>query len=315
MNSKAAKVAALALLVVAVGLLIALKFPRPAAKESSGSPRAPKEDSRSPRAREESGSRAASSGKARTRREAFEGAKVNASEVDVELDPDMDFYTDSGDGLTDAELADLKSGRLSGGDLAEALAKLRGTAFDNLPVDVSTYLPSENQEVRQAALAVLAGSGPMGLAKAWDAVRSGKDPEAKLIVMRMAAEKDGEGLAALLKEGLESDHPQLRYEAVELVEPLQGKNEAVRREVLQASVKSPHSDVALAALEQLTEDPRKADLVILFDGLSHPDEEVSSSARGTIDFLIDHEFQTAEEARAWWQENGKSFDDELSPAE
>lgn len=315
MNSKAVKVAALALLVIAVGLLMALKFLRPAGEESSGPLRASKEESRSPRAREESGSHPASSGKTRTRREAFEGAKVNASEVDVELDPDMDFYTDSGDGPTASELADLKSGRLSGAELAEVLAKLRGTTFENLPVDISTYLSSENQEVRQAALAVLAGSGPLGLAKAWDAVRGEKDPEAKLVVMRLAAEKDGEGLAALLKEGLESNHPQLRYEAVELVEPLQEKDDPVRREVLQESVKSPHSDVALAALEQLTEDPRKADLVILFDGLSHPDEEVSSSARGTIDFLIDHEFQTADEARAWWKENEKSFDDELTPVE
>jgi hypothetical protein len=165
------------------------------------------------------------------------------------------------------------------------------------------------------ALAGLAQSQEDGMAKAWEIVRDEHDPAAKLAVMRAAAAKGGPAVAAILKEGLAAAHPQIRYEAVELVEPMQGRDEGTRRELLSAAAASADENVAAAALGQLANDPRKEDLEVMFRFLDHPDEEIAASARGTIDFLIDAEFQSAAEAGAWWQANAGKFDAELAPVE
>lgn len=245
----------------------------------------------------------------------LESAGFGRAGVAVELEPDMEYFQGSGEGLDDAVLADLKAGKLSGEALVSALSALRGTDFEELPLDLSAFLVSEEVQVRRAALAVLAGAGPEGLAKAWEAVRAGTDPLSMLAVMKVAAAKGGKGLAPILKDGISASHPQIRFDAMEMVEPLQGKDERARREVLRAAAGSEHADVAAVAVGQLSYDPRKADLSILFELLDHPDAEVKAAARGSIDFLIDADFSTTAEARAWWESHAREFDDELSPVE
>jgi len=209
-----------------------------------------------------------------------ESAKLHESSVKVELEPDMTVF----EGKHPAPDAGTAWEGLTGKDLLSALAGL-------------------------------AQSGEGGLARAWEIVRGEHDPAAKLAVMRAAAAKGGSGVAAILKDGLAAGHPQIRYEAVELLEPMQGREEATRREVLRAAAENADVNVAAAALGQLANDPRKEDLEVMFRFLDHPDEKIASSARGTIDFLIDVEFQGSAEAGAWWQANAGNFDEELSPVE
>ena len=250
-----------------------------------------------------------------SRQERFESAQLNANRVTVELEPDMTYYAGTGEGPDAAALEKLKAGRLSGDALATVLSAMRGMAFEELPVDISAFLDSPDDSVKRAALAVLAGAGPEGQALAWEAVRDEEDPLAMLAVMKVAAAKGGPALGPILKDSIAADHPQIRYDAMELIEPLQGKDERTRRGLLREAAASEHQDVALSAIGQLSSDPRKADLAILFDFLDHPEERVSSSARGTVEFLIDRDFPTAGEARAWWEANAGSFDDELSPTD
>ncbi|WP_367871424.1 hypothetical protein [Luteolibacter sp. Populi] len=219
---------------------------------------------------------------ARSAEEGREATRTLRSSVTVELSPDMKAFGE-GAALDEATAAALEAGRLQGAEL-------------------------------HAALGALGRSGGEGMAKAWEIVRDEHDPAAKLAVMRSAAAKGGPGLAAILKDGLAAAHPQIRYEAVELVEPLQGKDEATRREVLGAAA-SGDAAVAAGALGQLAQDPRKEDLALMFRFLDHPDAEVAASARGTIDFYVDAEFKTTAEAQVWWQGNQAQFDDELEPVE
>jgi len=210
-----------------------------------------------------------------------ESAKLFDSVVTVELDPDMSVFENGKSAVPDAATA---WDKLSGNDLL-------------------------------AALAGLAQSQEDGFAKAWGIVRDEHDPAAKLAVMRAAAAKGGPAAGPILKDGLSALHPQIRYEAVELVEPMQGRDESTRRELLGSAAASTDANVAAAAIGQLANDPRKADLELMFRFLDHPDQKIAASARGTIDFFIDAEFQTAAEASNWWQANAASFDDELSPLE
>lgn len=249
------------------------------------------------------------------RQQLIESMVTNRASVAIELKPDMEFFKESGGGLDEATLADLRDGKLSGEKLALALAALRGTPFEDLPAQLSEHLASPDAEVRKAALAALASSGSEGLQKAWDAVRDGSDPLSMLAVMKVAAGAGGSGLSAILIDGIASSHPQIRFEAVEMVEPLHGTNEIERREVLRAAAASEHPEVALPAITELSVDPRKPDLMILFDYLGNPDPEVSESARGSIDFMIDQSFATPAEAHSWWTANAKNFDDELNPVD
>ena len=214
----------------------------------------------------------------RSSEERREAARMHSSSVTVELEPDMKAFEEGGAAADEATLAGLEGKELL------------------------------------AALGALGRSGDEGFAKAWEIVRDEHDPAAKLAVMRAAVAKGGPALAGILKDGLAAAHPQIRYEAVELVEPLQGKDEATRRGVLGAAA-SGDAAVAAGALGQLAQDPRKEDLAVMFRFLDHPDTQVAASARGTIDFFVDAEFKTTAEAEAWWQGNQARFDDELSPVD
>src|SRR5688572_19485107 len=50
----------------------------------------------------------------RLREDRFEEAKLHEGKVAVELEPDMEYFEGTGEGLSDAALEDLKAGRLSG---------------------------------------------------------------------------------------------------------------------------------------------------------------------------------------------------------
>ncbi|WP_265594764.1 hypothetical protein [Haloferula sp. BvORR071] len=212
-------------------------------------------------------------------------ARTNFNSVEVELEPDMSAFANQElpAQLDEATAAALAKGSLGGEDLLKALA-------------------------------VLVKSGEDGTKKAWEAVKDEHDPAAKLAVLRAAAAESDPVVADILKDGLKSKNAQLRYESVELVESLRGRDDAARRSVLTAA-STADANTASSALGQLADDTRKDDLAVMFHYLDNPNAEVADSARGTIDFLVNEEFKSAAEAQAWWKSHAKDFDDELQENE
>jgi len=54
---------------------------------------------------------------------------------------------------------------------------------------------------------------------------------------------------------------------------------------------------------------------ILIEGLKDNDPDFREEVNASLDFLIDKEFKTYQEAQAWWNANKDNYDEDLFPKE
>jgi HEAT repeats len=96
---------------------------------------------------------------------------------------------------------------------------------------------------------------------------------------------------------------------------LEEQTENRRLKVLDRALEATHPDVQSAAITALQVESTPKSVEVLFNALGAADPEVREEARFSIDFMLDKEFATADEARAWWKENKNKFDQDLAPTE
>ena len=74
---------------------------------------------------------------------------------------------------------------------------------------------------------------------------------------------------------------------------------------------SPYPDVKEATILMLEEKADHKALEILFLGLKDSDSYFHELTNESLDFLINKEFKTYEEARSWWLANKNNYDENL----
>jgi hypothetical protein len=85
--------------------------------------------------------------------------------------------------------------------------------------------------------------------------------------------------------------------------------------ILARALQSTYSDVQTSAISDLQLESTPRSVEVLFSALDSPDPEVRDQARFSLDFMLDHEFQSAAAAQAWWETNKGRFDNDLVPKE
>jgi hypothetical protein len=90
-----------------------------------------------------------------------------------------------------------------------------------------------------------------------------------------------------------------------------GHSDRIELSVLENGIISLHDDVKLASTWLLQERSDHKGIEILFVGLKDTDPQFREEVNETLNFLINHEFETYDEAITWWNENKDNYDDEL----
>jgi hypothetical protein len=88
-------------------------------------------------------------------------------------------------------------------------------------------------------------------------------------------------------------------------------SDRIELSVLENGIISPHNDVKYASTWLLQERSDHRALEILLEGLNDTDPQFREEINETLNFLINHEFETYDEAITWWNKNKENYDEEL----
>ena len=112
----------------------------------------------------------------------------------------------------------------------------------------------------------------------------------------------------LLAQALSDTSKNVRSAALEVAE---GHGDNIKLGVMEEGIGSPYDDVKYEIVSLLEDRSDHIAVEVLIEGLKDTDPDFREEVNAALDFLIDEEFETYEEAEAWWIENKDNYDDEL----
>jgi len=169
-----------------------------------------------------------------------------------------------------------------------------------------------DESLRLRAIELLAGNTSAAIIPALEKVLQDSSEQVRLNAPLAAAQVRDDAVVNYFGKVFEDDSDNVRLNALNAVED---QTEDRKIKVFDRALDATHSDVQSAAIDALQLESTPRSVEALFKALDASDPEVSNSARFSINFLLDHEFSTAAEARAWWDENKSKFDQNLVPEE
>lgn len=165
------------------------------------------------------------------------------------------------------------------------------------------------------------------------------DPEQRELAMELLADFTSPEILPVVGKGLEDAAPEVRAAAIqalaeqhgatalEMVGKVLNDHDAEVREaalnrlfeedpasyapLLSAAVTSDYPDLREKTLQLLFENRSHAGLEVLIEGLRSTDPQIREEVSDAISQLVDEQFDSYEQARAFWDRNKNKFDDEL----
>lgn len=163
-------------------------------------------------------------------------------------------------------------------------------------------------DVCRTAMQMLSPYESPAILPALEQALANPDEQTRLMALTAAANVNDPQVVALMEQALNSPDENVRARALEIVEdqppPLQLLS-------LEKGLFSSYPDVRSESLSGLLLRGDKAALETVLSGLQSSDGEFRQQVNETLRFLIDQEFETYEEAVAWWNVNQSRYDDDL----
>ena len=131
------------------------------------------------------------------------------------------------------------------------------------------------------------------------------DPEVREEALDALEELDDEAINLALLKALADENADVREKAMEVMEEIQSANILPSLEQALVSGDDDMQEEALSILEDIP-DPRAVDLIIE-QGLLHYNHSISEEAFHSLEFITGQEFDSYEQARAWWDANRDTF--------
>src|SRR4030042_4926857 len=89
------------------------------------------------------------------------------------------------------------------------------------------------------------------------------------------------------------------------------KNDVIQLEVLAKGIISTHDDVKSTSVWLLQERSDHKAMDIIIEGLKDPNPTFREEINETLNFLINREFGSYDEAKIWWEQNKNKYDEDL----
>lgn len=117
----------------------------------------------------------------------------------------------------------------------------------------------------------------------------------------------------LLAQALSDTSIDIRVAALKAVE--WHEDDRIKLSVMGEGIASEYDDVKYEVASMLEDRSDHSAVDILIEGLKDNDPDFREEVNASLDFLIDKEFGTYQEAQAWWNANKDNYDEELFPKE
>jgi hypothetical protein len=135
------------------------------------------------------------------------------------------------------------------------------------------------------------------------------DPEVREEALDALEDLDDEAINLALLKALADENGDVREKAMDVIDEIQSASILPSLEQALVSGDDYMREEALSILEDIP-DPRAVDLIIE-KGLLNYDHSISQAALDSLEFITDQEFDSYEQARAWWDANRDTFNFDL----
>jgi len=192
---------------------------------------------------------------------------------------------------------------------AEILERLETEFYtrDLLPF-LDRLVQSGNAEWIQYSIDLLAGNTSSEILPVLERCLSHADEEVRQAAVSAASLVRSDALVPFLEKAFSDPSSEVR---MTFFNEMEGQTDAVLLRVHEKALAAPHGDVREAGLAELELMSNQRSLDMIFGALDSPHPETKMEAQAVVDFLIDQEFTSAAQARAWWKANRHRFSQDL----
>lgn len=135
-----------------------------------------------------------------------------------------------------------------------------------------------------------------------------QDEQIRIEALESISGANNSDAAALLAQSLNDPSQNVRATALEMVEEL---TDDLKLEIMEKGIYSPHEEVKYAVASMLEDKHDHSAVEILIEGLKDSDPDFVEEVNLSLDFMIDREFTSYDEAKTWWNKNKNNYDVEL----
>jgi len=190
-------------------------------------------------------------------------------------------------------------------DKIAALQKLIGID-DPIVMDVVMMaLNDDNPDIRELALDVIMNVDDPAVIPAVVKALDDDNPDIREYALDALMEVDDPRINDALLKALDDENVDVRDNALNIMLYISSPNVL---DALAKAITDPDPDIrekAIITIEDIS-DPRTIDILIE-KGLLHDDDSIRQDALDSLNFITDQEFESYEEARAWWDRNRATF--------
>ncbi len=174
---------------------------------------------------------------------------------------------------------------------------------------VANVIALRDETLSMRALEMLAGNVSAAILPVLDSALNDQSEEVRWAAINAVTQVRDEAVVEFLVRGFEDSSADVRLAGLNVIDE-QTMERKLR--ILARALQATHADVQMGAIDALQVEMTPRSVEVMFAALDATDPKVRELARFSIDFMVDREFSTAAEARAWWAENKRKFDSDLT---
>lgn len=175
---------------------------------------------------------------------------------------------------------------------------------------VESALQDSDPEVARTAVRLLAEYRSLEILPVVERALGHSDEAVRLGALVPLQHISNAEVGDLLMTALGDKSDRVRSQAMNIAED---QDADIQIQVCRTAVTSGYKDVRLGVLSLLQMRGDRPVIDIAIEGLRDKDSGVREEARSVLDFLLDREFRTRDDAKAWWDRNKDTYDDQLLP--
>jgi hypothetical protein len=193
-------------------------------------------------------------------------------------------------------------------ELIESLSLLNVEQNPAVITIVQETLDDPNRELGRAAIELLSDYNTPDILPVIAKALTVADDETRVNALTLLRDSDDPQAGLLLIQALDDPSEDVRTEALEAAEE---QGDPIKLSIMEKGISSPYTDVKNTIISMLEERSDHRAVEILIEGLKDSDLAFREKVNESLNFLVDEEFKTYEEAQQWWATNKSNFDDEL----
>ncbi len=193
-------------------------------------------------------------------------------------------------------------------DFIESLSELSSEQDLSVIGVVQRALDDPDLEVARAAIELLENYNTPEILPAVERALSIVDDQIRTDALMSLSGIDNAEVCELLIQALGDNSKNVRATALKVASE---HSDRIELGVLEKGIVSSYVDVKYASAWLLQDRSDHSGIEILFGGLKDTNPEFREEVNETLNFLINQEFETYDEAITWWGENKNNYDNEL----